>query len=100
MDETDSEDRDMIPAKRSNNGSSGADRNYSLAVCLKFGAVYIMKNYDDVCPIGMWGFVTDGVWRRERGLNFQWWEFTKIEIRWRCWGIELYSGGVGVKGDL
>ena len=52
MDETDSEDRDMIPAKRSNNGSSGADRNYSLAVCLKFGAVYIMKNYDDVCPIG------------------------------------------------
>ena len=52
MDETDNEDRDLIPAKRSHCTAGGAERNYSLAVCLKFGAVYIMKNYDDICPIG------------------------------------------------
>ena len=52
MDETDNEDRDLIPAKRSHSTAGGAERNYSLAVCLKFGAVYIMKNYDDICPIG------------------------------------------------
>ena len=52
MDETDNEDRDLIPAKRSHSTAGGAERNYSLAVCLKFGAVYIMKSYDDICPIG------------------------------------------------
>ncbi|XP_053396039.1 tubby-related protein 4-like [Mercenaria mercenaria] len=33
-----------------NSASTPADKSYTLAVCFKYGAIYFMTNYDDVCP--------------------------------------------------
>lgn len=30
--------------------SSLGEKPYTLAVCFKYGAIYFMTNYDDVCP--------------------------------------------------
>lgn len=32
------------------NSSTKDEKAYTLAVCFKYGAIYFMNNYDDVCP--------------------------------------------------
>lgn len=32
------------------NGASPVEKTYTLAVCFKYGAIYFMNNYDDLCP--------------------------------------------------
>lgn len=34
----------------SDDSSSLGDKNYVLAVSFKYGAIYLMDNYDDQCP--------------------------------------------------
>ncbi|XP_033739406.1 tubby-related protein 4-like [Pecten maximus] len=50
MDESDAKSTTTDNISHPSEASSTIDSNHVLAICFKYGAIYLMSNYDDICP--------------------------------------------------